>query len=84
MAREINERITAGWKRFGQYSSFSKDRKMPLCLKKKIMDTVILPSMTYGAETWSVTKHLKNKLAVAQRNAGCSPTPGKKQCLESQ
>ena len=24
--------------------------------------------MTYGAETWSLTKHLKNKLAVAQRS----------------
>ena len=38
-----------------------------MCLKKKIMDTVLLPSMTYGAEIWSLTKHLKNKLAVAQR-----------------
>ena len=68
MTREIDERITAGWKRFGQYSNFLKDHKMPMCLKKKIMDTVILPAMTYGAETWSVTKHQKEKLAVAQRS----------------
>ena len=67
MVREIDERIKAGWKRFGQYSSFLKDQKIPVCLKKKIMDTVVLPSMPYGAETWSLTKHLKNKLAVAQR-----------------
>uniref|UniRef100_A0A3P8SJP4 Reverse transcriptase domain-containing protein n=1 Tax=Amphiprion percula TaxID=161767 RepID=A0A3P8SJP4_AMPPE len=40
MAREIDERITAGWKRFGQYSSFLKDQKIPMCMKKKIMDTV--------------------------------------------
>ena len=68
MAREIDGRITAGWKRFGQYSSFLKDKKIPMCMKKKIIDTVILPSMTYGAETWSLTQHLKNKLAVAQRS----------------
>ena len=67
MAREIDERITAGWKCFGQYSAFLKDQKIPMCLKKKIMNTVIIPSMTYGAETWSLTKHLKNKLTVAQR-----------------
>ena len=68
MAREIDGRITAGWKRFGQYSSFLKDKKIPMCMKEKIIDTVILPSMTYGAETWSLTQHLKNKLAVAQRS----------------
>ena len=68
MAREIDERITAGWKRFGQYSTFLKDQKMPICLKRKIMNTVILPAMTYGAETWSLTNRQKEKLAVAQRS----------------
>ena len=32
------------------------------------MDTVILPAMTYGAETWTLTKHQETKLAVAQRS----------------
>ena len=32
------------------------------------MNTVILPAMTYGAETWSLTKYQKDKLAVAQRS----------------
>ena len=32
------------------------------------MNTVILPAMTYGAETWSLTKCQKEKLAVAQRS----------------
>ena len=45
-----------------------KDRKIPICLKRKIMDTVILPAMTYGAETWTLKKHQERKLAVAQRN----------------
>ena len=38
-------------------TSFLKDQKMPVCLKRKIMNTVILPAMTYGAETWSLTKY---------------------------
>uniref|UniRef100_A0A3B3I440 ribonuclease H n=1 Tax=Oryzias latipes TaxID=8090 RepID=A0A3B3I440_ORYLA len=54
MAKEIDERVTSAWKRFGQYSTFLRDQKMPMCLKMKIMNTVILPSMTYGAETWSL------------------------------
>ena len=32
------------------------------------MDTVILPAVTYGAETWTLTKHREKKLAVAQRS----------------
>ena len=26
------------------------------------MDTVILPAMTYGADTWALTKHQEKKL----------------------
>ena len=65
---EIDQRILTGWRRFGQYSTFLKDKRMAICLKKKIMDMVILPAMTYGAETWSLTKHQKDKLVVAQRS----------------
>ena len=50
------------------YSHFLRDKKIPTCLKRKIMNTVILPAMTYGAETWTLTKHPERKLAVAQRS----------------
>ena len=39
---------------------------IPICLKGKIMDTVLLQVMTYAAETWILTEH-QEKLAVAQR-----------------
>ena len=32
------------------------------------MDGIILPAMTYGAETWTLTKRQENKLAVAKRS----------------
>ena len=70
LSKEIGERVTSGWRRFGDYSHFLRDKKIPTCLKRKIMDTVILPAMTYGAETWTLTKHLERKLAVAQREHG--------------
>ena len=66
ISKEIAQRITSEWRRFGEYSYFLEDRKIPICLKRTIMDTVILPSMTYGAETWAQTKHQEKKLAVAQ------------------
>ena len=68
MAREVDERITLAWKRFGQFSTFLRDQRVPMCLKKKIMDTIILSSMTYGAEPWSLTNGQKDKFAVTQKN----------------
>ena len=44
--KEIDQRITSGCRRFGEYSHFLKESKIPICLKRKIMDTVILPVMT--------------------------------------
>ena len=32
------------------------------------MDKVILPALTYGLETWALTKHQAGKLAAAQRS----------------
>ena len=68
ISKEITHRITSGWRRFGEYRHFLKDKMIPICLKSTIMDTVILPAMTYAAETWALTKHQEKKLAVAQRS----------------
>ena len=65
---EIDKRTTTGWQRFGKYSKFMKDSKKPTCLKHRILDEVMLPAMTYGAETWALTKRQKTKLAAAQRS----------------
>ena len=40
---------------------------MPVCLKKKVYNTCVLPAMTYGAEVWTLTGKMANSLAVAQR-----------------
>ena len=50
ISREIAQRIASGWRGFGEYSHFLKDREIPICSNKKITDTVILPAMNYGAE----------------------------------
>ena len=54
ISKEIGQ-ITSGWRRFEEYSHVLKERKIPTCLKRKIMDTVILLAMPYGAETWVFT-----------------------------
>ena len=40
---------------------------LPLCLKRKAFNQCILPVLTYGSETWSLTMRQANKLRVVQR-----------------
>lgn len=66
--KELDQRIAAGWRRFGEYREFMKEKKIQMCLKRKLVDTVRLPAMAYGAETWTPAKHQESQLAVAQRS----------------
>ena len=59
MRAEVDRKITTGLQIFGQYSNFLKDSKIPICLNRKIMDIVILPVLTDGAETCTVIIHLE-------------------------
>ena len=48
--KEIQRRIKAGWGAFAAHSDIMKSN-MPICLKRKVYNTCVLPAMTYGAET---------------------------------
>ena len=39
---------------------------LSICLKRQVYNSCVLPAMTYGAETWTLTKQAQNKLAAAQ------------------
>ena len=44
-----------------------QDKQLPISLKKQVMYQCILPTMTYGCQTWSLNKQMTNKLRTAQR-----------------
>ena len=58
---EIRRRIKAGWQAFGRHSTIMKGN-LPICLKKKIFDQCILPTMTYAAETWTLSSNMEKNL----------------------
>ncbi len=49
------------------YFCFSFILDLPLTLKRKLIDVCILPILTYGAQTWSLTENQKSKLKICQR-----------------
>uniref|UniRef100_A0A914UM23 Endonuclease-reverse transcriptase n=1 Tax=Plectus sambesii TaxID=2011161 RepID=A0A914UM23_9BILA len=65
--KEIGRRVTAGWRSFFKYKMIYTSKRTPIFLKRRLFNSCVLPTMLYGAETWSLTKREENWLAVAQR-----------------
>ena len=63
---EIRRRIGLAWAAFGKLRLIFKS-KMNNSLKRKVFDTCVLPVLTYGAETLTLTKASEDKLRVTQR-----------------
>ena len=63
--KEILRRITAGWTAYVKHRDIFKSN-FAICLKRKVYNSCVLPAMTYGAETWSLTKQAQKKPAAAQ------------------
>ena len=62
--KEIQQRIMAGWAAYAKHRDTFKSN-LSICLKKQVYNSCVLPAMTYGAETWTLTKQAQNKLAAA-------------------
>ena len=64
---EIKCRIRTGWSCFGRNREVFLDEKLPMSLRRQVFDQCVLPSMTYGCQTWSLSKAMGQKLRTAQR-----------------
>ena len=65
-SKEIDSRISSAWRSFWALKTFLLS-ELPMFHKRKLMDSVILPIFTYGAQTWSLSKENERKLQVEQR-----------------
>lgn len=67
MQKEIETRIGNAWKRYWSLKEVMKNKEISIHIKKKLYNTCILPVLTYGCQTWSLTKNQIKKLEVCQR-----------------
>ncbi len=58
--RKIKGRIGIKWTAFGKQGDIMNSN-LPLSLKKKVYNQCILPVLTYGSETWHLTKEEERK-----------------------
>ena len=79
ITKEVNTRIANGWKKYWSLKEIMKSRDLGMALKKKTFNTCILPCLTYGCETWALTRSLRERLAKCQRAMERSMTGFKRQ-----
>ena len=65
--REALIRIKAEWSAFGKYREIFLDRHLPVSPETKVFNQCDLPAMTYGCQTWSLTRALVKKFETSQR-----------------
>ena len=63
--KAIQRRILAGPAEYAKHRDIFKSN-LAICLKRQVYNSCVLPAMTYGAETCTLTKQAQNKRAAAQ------------------
>ena len=65
---EIKTRIRSGWACFHTYKRILTSKEIPISVKSRIFNQCILPTITYGCQTWTLNINLRNKIRSAQRS----------------
>ena len=65
--QEILRRTQNAWKSYWKLKPYLTSRGIEMKNKKRLFDMCILPVLTYGAQTWSLTRSQENKLRTTQR-----------------
>ena len=69
-SRDVQERVKAGWRKWGEVSAVMNDKRMGMRLKANVYRLVVRPVLTYGAERWALNKRdeKKKRLEVTEMN----------------
>lgn len=64
--RELSNRIRSGWGKFWSLGSVFKGN-IPISTKAAVWGSCVQPSLSYGAQTWALTKSNIKRLQTTQR-----------------
>ena len=60
--QEVSVRIKSGWSVAGMNREIFLNRHLPMSLERKVFNQCVLSALTFGCQTWSLTKALVKKL----------------------
>lgn len=64
---EVERRVNNTWRKFWSLKEILKS-DLNTRIKSKVMNTCLLPSLTYACQTWKFTRKVKNKITSCQRS----------------
>lgn len=66
--KELEKRTTNAWRKFWSLKEVFKTKEIPTGQKFKVFNSCIIPIITYGCQTWGLTKKQHQKLNVCQNH----------------
>ena len=64
----MNRRIINAWKRYWSLRDIMKSSEYKVTIKRKLFNVCILPILTYGCQTWTMSQSTQQKLRTCQRS----------------
>ena len=64
---ELRQRIRGGWAKFIEHKQELTGKHYSLNSRMKLFDAVITPTVLYGSECWTTTRHLEDMLKTTHR-----------------
>nr|XP_032516630.1 uncharacterized protein LOC116769593 [Danaus plexippus plexippus] len=64
--QEIERRAQLTWNKYWSFKEIFKSN-MPIKLKTKVMNSCLIPCLTYACQTWKFNKNVKEKIITCQR-----------------
>ena len=65
--KEVKRRIAIAKRASGNLHRIWRNRELPISLKRKLVQLMIWPIMSYGSETWIYLKSVQNMIKVFER-----------------
>lgn len=67
ISNEVQRRIAIAWKKYWSLKEVMKNKQLNISIKKKLYEISVLPTLTYGCQSWSLKKEDEKKLSICQR-----------------
>ena len=75
-SKDVEKIVTEAWSKWREVSGMICDKKITTQLKLLIYQTVIIPTLRYGCETWPMSVKYEKRMATTEMNIGARGNGG--------
>ena len=68
LEEEVRERVQQGRKVAGSLKAVIKNREVSMDVKRSLHDSIVIPTLTYGSEAWTMQEGYKSRVRAVEMN----------------